>query len=114
MPLIKLQTNINLEKSKEKETLESLSKLISQELGKPEQYVMAIIEKASFIMSGAGGDTAYVEVKSLGALNPEKNTQLSEKICQLLESSLSISPVRVYINFEDVERSCWGWNGKTF
>jgi phenylpyruvate tautomerase len=114
MPLIKLQTNKEIDQSKEKEILASLSKLISNELSKPEQYVMAVLEKASFIMSGASGDTAYVEVKSLGALSPDMNNQLSKKICTLLESSLDISPVRVYINFEDVERSNWGWNGKTF
>ncbi len=114
MPLIKVHTNVSIDESKKKELLSSLSQVIVKGIGKPEQYVMATIEKTDMTMSASQNEAAFVEVKSIGGLNPEINGNISEDLCKLLEDSLNISPVRVYINFENVTASDWGWNGKTF
>ncbi|EKD50103.1 MAG: macrophage migration inhibitory factor family protein [uncultured bacterium] len=114
MPLLKLSTNANIKDEQKNELLKSLSSLLASATGKPEQYVMVVIERADILMSGGGGDSAFVEVKSLGALEPFTVKKLSKKICDLLSASLDISPVRVYINFTDVPANLWAWNGKPF
>ena len=47
-------------------------------------------------------------------LDPEVTSDLACKLTDLIESTLNISPTRVYIEFQQSERHLWGWNGKTF
>ena len=114
MPLIKLQISIPLSDEKQEELLVSMSKIIAESIGKPEQYVMASIEAGSIIMSGKYGDAAFADVRSIGGLNGNVNKRISQKLCSLLDESLGISANRVYINFTDVSAVNWGWNGNTF
>jgi len=55
-----------------------------------------------------------VDVRSIGGPGNAVNGQLSQKICALLKTSLSIPPERVYLNFTDVDGASWGWNNSTF
>lgn len=91
-----------------------LSLLVAEILGKPEEYVMVTISPAAILMSGRPGDAAFVDVRSIGGLSVDKNRQLSQKICGLLNRSLSVPPKRIYLNFTDVEAANWGWDGNTF
>ena len=112
MPYLKLQTNEKF--SGEKEIVKKLSKLIADELGKPESYVMVILENDLKIsMGGDMKPAAFVELKSLG-LSKDLTGTLSQVICEFLEDNIGIPAGRVYIVFSDVERSMWGWNGGTF
>ena len=54
---------------------------------------------------------AYVEIKSIGALKPPAMTSA---FCELIESRTGIPASRIYVAFEDVNASSWGWNGNTF
>jgi phenylpyruvate tautomerase PptA (4-oxalocrotonate tautomerase family) len=115
MPLIKLQMTISLNEDKRKALLASLSKILTESIGKPEQYVMATIEpEVTMMMAGKYGDAAFAEVKSIGGLTAKVNTQIARKLCALLEESLGISPNRIYLNFTNISASDWGWNGDTF
>lgn len=107
---------MNLKCSKEipAELLPELSKLVAEGIGKPEQYVMVVADKAEIMMSGTSGDAAYAEIKSLGGLDGEVNRMLSSGLCSLLNEKLGIPPARIYINFKSCERDHWGWNGSTF
>ncbi len=91
-----------------------LSKAVAGIIGKPEQYVMVVVEKAAILMSGEKGDAAYVEVKSIGGLDGSVNGALTQQICKLLQELLLIPSERVYVTFQSVERDHWGWNGSTF
>jgi len=75
---------------------------------------MVSITPATMLMSGAGGDAALVDVRSIGGLNAEVNRTLSRKICELLNASIGVPKNRVYLNFTDVDAQSWGWNGNTF
>lgn len=114
MPLIKLQTSIPLSDEKKEELLASMSKIIAESIGKPEQYVMAAIEAGSIMMSGKQGDAAFADVRSIGGLNNNVNNKISQKLCSLLDESFGIPANRVYINFTDVSADNWGWNSNTF
>ncbi len=61
-----------------------------------------------------GGSTeacCYVEIKSIGALVPSKMTKV---FCDLIHSMTDIPLNRIYINFDDVDGSNWGFNSNTF
>ncbi|HJO93233.1 MAG TPA: phenylpyruvate tautomerase MIF-related protein [Victivallales bacterium] len=114
MPLIRVHISEDIDKSKYKELLPLFSALTAEYTGKPEQYVMVTCEKTSMMMSGVQGNSAFIEIKSLGGLNQEINRKLSSKLCSLLEKKLLIPKNRVYINYTDMERQNWGFNGTTF
>ena len=114
MPLLKLETTVTLPDNQRQQLLASLSKIVAETIGKPEQYVMVTIGPAAILMSGKSGDAAFVDVRSIGGLNADVNGQLSQEVCALLTQSLRVPPDRVYLNFSDVEAGNWGWNGSTF
>jgi phenylpyruvate tautomerase PptA (4-oxalocrotonate tautomerase family) len=114
MPLISLKTSVEVPENKREALLSELSKIVADSTGKPEQYVMAIIETADFMMGGHPSMAAFADIRGIGGINRETNAKISEKLCVLLENRLSISPQRVYINFTDIPASNWGCNGSTF
>ena len=114
MPLLKIQINQSLTDEQQVELLNEGSKLVAQELGKPEQYVMVIVEPAAPMMfAGSTEPTAYLELKSIG-LPETKTQQLSSSLCQLIEEITGIDKARIYIEFADAARTMWGWSGRTF
>jgi Macrophage migration inhibitory factor (MIF). len=94
--------------------LKTLSSIIADTMGKPEQYVMAAGCRANLMLGGTADPAAYVEVKSIGGLSPAVNKKLSQKICAQLESALNIPSSRIYITFQSFEGDSWGHNGTTF
>ena len=114
MPLLKLETTVVLTEDQRQALLASLSKIVAETIGKPQQYVMVAAGQAAMQMSGSPGNAAFVDVRSIGGLTGEVNRKLSKKVCELLHESLGIPPNRVYLNFTDVQASHWGWNGNTF
>ncbi len=114
MPYLMIQTNQTLDETVEKALLSKASKQVASELGKPESYVMVALE-ANVPMLFAGDDSplAYLELKSID-LPEDKTRQLSIALCNLMEESAGISKERVYIEFTNVKRNMWGWNGSTF
>jgi len=114
MPLIKVEITEKLSEEEEADLLKALSATVAEELGKPEQYVMATVSVARVLMSGDFGPAAFVEVRSIGGLNARVNGKMSAAICSLLSHSLAISPERVYLNFMDLSAENWGWDSRTF
>jgi phenylpyruvate tautomerase len=114
MPLLKLETTVVLTDEKSKALLASLSKIVADTTGKPEQYVMVTVNPAAMLMAGKPGDAAFVDVRGIGGLTAAVNRQLSQKVCQLLNQSLGVPADRIYLNFTDVEACNWGWQGNTF
>jgi phenylpyruvate tautomerase PptA (4-oxalocrotonate tautomerase family) len=114
MPLLKLETTVVLTEDQRQALLASLSKTVSETIGKPQQYVMVAASQAAMQMSGSPGNAAFVDVRSIGGLTGDVNRKLSQKVCQLLHDSLGIPTNRIYLNFTDVQASHWGWNGNTF
>ena len=114
MPLLKLETTVALSDDQRQQLLASLSKIVAEGIGKPEQYVMVTIAPTAILMSGKPGAAAFVDVRSIGGLSADVNRQLSQKICAALAQSLRVAPNRIYLNFTDVDAGSWGWNGNTF
>ena len=89
-----------------------ISKMVADLTGKPEDYVMTMIESHSN-MTFAGSDQpcCYIKLKSIGSLNP---SSMSKSLCELISSKTNIKANRIYIEFVDVKASNWGFNNSTF
>ncbi len=113
MPYLKIQTNQTIAPDEAETLLSEASKLVAEELGKPESYVMvSLAPPVPMLFAGSNEPTAYLELKSIGL--PESRTaDLSKALCHLM-ANLNIDPNRVYIEFADAPRTMWGWDGRTF
>jgi len=111
MPLINIRTNIS-EVQAPDALLKRLSAALAASTGKSESYVMTLLDSGvSMTFAGSEEPCAYVVIKSIGALTP---SAMSDQFCELIKTSLGISKDRIYIEFDDVNASNWGWNGRTF
>ena len=114
MPLLTLTTNLSLSPEQKSTLPVRLSAEAARLLGKPESYVMVIMQDGqAMTMGGSSEPTAYLQLKSLGL--PEDDTSvLSEALCDLINGSLDIPADRIYIEFFNPPRHLWGWNRSTF
>ncbi len=114
MPYLKIQTNITIEPAAEQLILKQLSATIASELGKPEAYVMVVLEADKSMFFATNNDpAAYLELKSLG-LAEETTPSLSAALCDAVSQHLTIPGNRIYIEFSSPPRHMWGWNNTTF
>ena len=92
--------------------LKEISKKVAVLTGKPENYVMTLIQNDSQ-MTFAGSDEpcCFIKLKSIGSLNP---SAMSKSLCELIESKTNIKTNRIYLEFIDVKAENWGFNGSTF
>tara|TARA_Y100001968_G_C19175726_1_gene627919 strand:- start:15 stop:353 length:339 start_codon:yes stop_codon:yes gene_type:complete len=111
MPFIQLTTS-------SKSVIESdllqkeISKMIADLTGKPENYVMTMIQtNKSMTFAGSDEPCCFINLKSIGSLNP---SSMSKKLCELITSKTNIKANRIYIEFNDIKASNWGFNNSTF
>lgn len=112
MPYLKIQTNIRI--TDKIKIIQEATALLSTILGKLKQYIMVALEPAiDMVFAGTDDPLAFIELKSIGL--PENETAaLSAEVCEFIQKSLGIPKERIYIEFSDVKRHLFGWNGKTF
>jgi len=114
MPLLKIQTNTNIESGHRQLLMERVSEHLAKLLGKPESYIMVALEQGlPMLFGGSAEPLAYLELKSIG-LPGERTGEISAALCQLVSEELGIDQQRIYIEFSDAARHMWGWNGATF
>lgn len=114
MPLIRVQTSAPAP-SDPGRLLEELSRQLASLLGKPERYVMTLLQcDLAMTFATDPAPACFVEVKSIGALEPDRTRRLSSVLCDLIHSHLGVAPDRTYIGFEAVAPQLWGWDGRTF
>ncbi len=111
MPLINVRTSVSSIENSEL-LLQELSRELAVMTGKPEKYVMALLETdVPMLFSGSKDPSCYIEIKSIGAIKP---SDMSEVFCRMVSSKTGIPSSRIYIRFEDIPAKDWGWDGRTF
>ncbi len=114
MPCLIIKTNQSVQKDKQLSICQSLSAKTAALLGKPERYVMTLLEEqVAMTMSGTTEPAAYIELKSIN-LPEDQTTELSSQLCRHISTLLEINPGRIYIEFSNAQRHLWGWDSKTF
>ena len=111
MPFLRLQTNTAVADTRQEEFLAEASRLVSASLGKNEKFFMGSIEPGrSMSFGGSRAPLAFLQLKAL-ELPPAKTAELSAELSALVHDQLGIPPDRVYVEFDNVARGMWGWNG---
>tara|TARA_Y100001968_G_scaffold261844_1_gene249836 strand:+ start:3210 stop:3548 length:339 start_codon:yes stop_codon:yes gene_type:complete len=111
MPLIKVLTSLPEIEFSQK-LLNELSNELSKITGKPTEYVMTLLQtNVQMTFAESSEPSCFVEIKSIGSLKP---ALISESFCKLIYNFTNIPANRIYISFEDVKPSDWGFNGRTF
>lgn len=116
MPLLKIQTSISTPEPAQVEALlKGLSAKLAKHLGKPESYVMTAFEASVPMTFGGTTEPAcYVEIKSVGTMQPAQTQAMSQDFCAEIAAQLGVAKNRVYIEFADAKGAMWGWNSTTF
>ena len=110
MPFLNISTNKKIKN--EKELLAKSSYFISSKLNKPENFVMVkLSDSVNMCFAGTNEPTCFIEIKSIGSLNPSK---ISKSICEFFSDELKIPSERIFIFFQDVDSNMWAWNSQTF
>ena len=109
MPFINISTSAKVEEKNE--LLGEIVSLISSLTNKSEKFVMAKLDDGVDMYFQNQGPCCYLEIKSIGSINP---SEMAGPICKLIYEKLGIPIDKIYICFEDVPASMWGWNGRTF
>lgn len=114
MPYFAIQTNQPLDAPSTAELTRKASAFVADLLGKPEDYVMAAVKSGTAMtFAGSAAPAAFVEVKSIG-LPDDRCDALAASISAFVQTALGIEPDRVFIDFIDLQRTRFAWNGKTF
>ncbi|KAI9112467.1 hypothetical protein QN277_007290 [Acacia crassicarpa] len=115
MPTLNLFTNVPVDAVVASDILRDATKAVAKIIGKPESYVMILLNgQVPIAFGGTEEPAAYGELISIGGLGPSVNGNLSSTIAEILETKLSIDSSRFYIKFYDAQRSFFGYNGSTF
>jgi phenylpyruvate tautomerase PptA (4-oxalocrotonate tautomerase family) len=114
MPTLRILTNAQVPTGGRADLLAKASRTVSEMLGKPESYVMVILEDGrDMLFAGSPAPTAFVELISLG-LPEDRTAHYARALCNLLEDALGVPADRAYIDFSSPPRHLFGWNGDTF
>ena len=109
MPFINISTSKRI--NNKEIIIEEFVLLISSLSNKSKRFVMAKIKDNSQMYFGDSSPCCFIEIKSIGSLNPQ---EMTKSICDFVFEKMGIPKDKIYISFEDVQASMWGWNGKTF
>ena len=109
MPYINVSTSVKVDDKKK--LLEEISILVSSLTNKSKRFVMAKLEDNSEIYFGDESPCCFLEIKSIGSLNP---SEMAKPISNFVFEKFGIPVDKIYISFEDVPASMWAWNGRTF
>lgn len=113
MPLLEVTSNVLLSDVEKSNCLLTLSKAVSELLGKSEDYVMTSWTSAKMTMGGTDAPALYINLQSI-RLPEDAPAQLVGELTERVRLTTNVNADRIYIRFEDASPSKWGWNGKTF
>ena len=112
MPFIQINTSSKSVVENDDLLQKDISKMIAVLTGKPENYVMTMIQRdAKMTFAGSDEPCCFIKVKSIGSLDP---SSMSKSLCEFISSKTNINANRIYIEFSDVKATNWGFNGSTF
>lgn len=114
MPYIGIHVNNEISEDRKPKLLRHVSKIVQTELGKPESTVMiSIFSQEKILFAGDETPALFMEFKAIG-IDASHTARLTASLCSALEQELNIPSRRIYIHFENVDGSMWGWDKQTF
>lgn len=112
MPFIKIQSNRSITKEEEVKIKSELGRAVTL-IGKSEAWLMIRLEgNCSMYFKGSDEPCAISEVMLYGSADNRAYDALTSKITEILSDTLSVSPSRIYIKYDEI--STWGYSGSNF
>ncbi len=112
MPFIQTKVNTTITPAQE-QTLKTGFGQAIRLIGKSEAWLMLSFEdKCRMYFKGSDEPCAMVEVKLYGRAGANAYDALTARLTELLADTLSISPGRIYVKYDEVEY--WGMAGSNF
>lgn len=114
MPYINSKLTAKLS-DQDKEVLRTkMGEIITEIPGKSEEWLMVSFnENETIYFRGEKMEkAAFIEVKIAGTAKREQKNKITNLLCNLFETQLSIPKDSIYITFSEIED--WGWNGELF
>jgi len=109
-----LKTSAQVPEKSKQELMAALSTMLAKTTGKPEEYVMVLVEQVDGMFAGKPGPVAFADVRGIGGLSKPVNGRITKELCDILHARLAIPPESVYCVFTEVAAASWGWNRATF
>ena len=113
MPFINTKVSVPLTDEKRDAIKAELGQAIAV-MGKGETYLMVGFEDNVPLYFGGEKQekAAFVDIRVLGAVNPDQASAMTGKVCGILGDILGIPADKVYVTYQGV--ADWGWIGKNF
>ena len=114
MPFIDVKLTKKISDNESSLLKSKLGEIIEVFPGKSEDWLMCSIDsdKKIWFRGENSEDSAFVEVKLFGSVNPESADKFTALLCEFFEENFGISASHVYVRYEG--GTDWGWNGSNF
>lgn len=114
MPCLHVRINAPLSAEEKDAVSAALSKIVSQQLGKPESYVMVLVEdNVHMRFAGTTDKCVFMDLRSIGCISRGQNKKTSAALTKFWTDK-GFSSDRTYISFMDMPGANWGYDGDTF
>lgn len=114
MPLVRIQTNADLDTAICHELMVESARIVAQELGKPESIMMAVVEpRTAMTFGGTIDPTALFEIEGI-ELEDEPAGPLCEALSDLIERIAAVPAQRVFVKLANVPRGYWAGSRRVF
>lgn len=113
MPYFSIETNKQIDESVNLILMKKATKFLAEMMGKPEHVIMVTIKPGMpYVFGGTDDPAAFVQIKAV-SLEKDKCSEFSKKVCEFIDSEISIPKNRIFIEFIDIDARIFGWNGST-
>ncbi len=114
MPLLRITTNVTLPAGERSDFLHEASGLVSLLVGKPEQWIMVVLnDDATMIFGGEPTPTAFIELGSIGLGDDGARASVAG-LTEFVASRLGVPAGRIYVQTTSPSATSFGWNGEMF
>ena len=117
MPTFVLEINISpyIFEDKLEPFVEEFVPKVAEILSKPKNFVLCTFRNnMKMLMGNDPAPCALASISSIGGINLENNTKLSEAFAAALQTHFGIPKERYFLTFHDTSAENCGWGGKTF
>ncbi|TMW65371.1 hypothetical protein Poli38472_008013 [Pythium oligandrum] len=113
MPFIKVATNLPRASFVANNVLKAFSTSLTSVLATHEKAVMVQLEfDQDLILSGSTEPCAFINVRTIGKIDPEHNPKTYEALSATVLEQLNIPANRIFFNLDDIQANNWGYDAK--
>ncbi len=113
MPFIQITTNGTVSQAQKSELQAGCYTSMQVIPGKENWLMVSVVdEQPLWFKQDEQAPTAFLEVNLFGTLEDDAAQAITQKLTDVVQGVLSISPERIYIMYKTTPH--WGWNGANF